>query len=82
MSTSSPCTDVGTSQSDDYPQQSMSVDGCSPSYSDSLPVRHDSSETDKEGAIRRMKTSMEENRFCYSPPSRIVYSEGICAIEF
>ncbi|XP_057484743.1 TATA box-binding protein-associated factor RNA polymerase I subunit B [Actinidia eriantha] len=68
MSSSSRCTNVETSQSDDCSHQSMNVDGCSPSDSDSPPVRQDSSETDKERVIRRMKTNMEENRFCYIPP--------------
>ncbi|CAL5396266.1 unnamed protein product [Camellia sinensis] len=67
-STGSPSTDVETSHADDCTQQSMSIDDCSPSESDSLPGAQTSLETRKDRAIRQMKSNMEENRFCYIPP--------------
>ncbi|KAH7833769.1 hypothetical protein Vadar_009546 [Vaccinium darrowii] len=65
---SSPSTDLETTHDDDRSKQSIRLDGCSLSVKDPPPVRHMSSETRKDDAIMRMKSNMEENRFCYIPP--------------
>lgn len=65
---SSPSTDLETSQADDCSQQSMSLDGCALSGNDPPVIHQKSSETKKDNAIMRMKSNMEENRFCYIPP--------------
>ncbi|XAR56001.1 hypothetical protein NMG60_11036272 [Bertholletia excelsa] len=70
MSTSSQSTGFGPSHSSDShdSQQSMSFNNCSPKSTDLEHIGQTSTETLKDKAIRRMKSNMEENRFCYIPP--------------
>uniref|UniRef100_A0A5B7A5D3 Putative TATA box-binding protein-associated factor RNA polymerase I subunit B n=1 Tax=Davidia involucrata TaxID=16924 RepID=A0A5B7A5D3_DAVIN len=65
---SSPSTDCATSQSDDCLRESMNCDDFSLKDKDSLPSGQASRESYKDRAIRRMKSNMEENKFCYIPP--------------
>ncbi|XP_052186244.1 TATA box-binding protein-associated factor RNA polymerase I subunit B isoform X2 [Diospyros lotus] len=66
--TYSPSTDVRSPHTDDSWRQSTSIDDCTPSGSVSIPAGQTCTVSPKDKAIRRMKSNMEENRFCYIPP--------------